>query len=45
MFNMDRQEFGEQPGAYEVIAKVFIEVEKDIYIDQICRDNQTHQRM
>ena len=31
--------------AYEVIAKVFIEVEKDMYIDQICRDNQIHQRM
>ena len=31
--------------AYEVIAKVFIDVEKDIYIDKICRDNQIHQRM
>lgn len=31
--------------AYEVIAKVFIDVEKDMYIDQICRDNQIHQRM
>ena len=31
--------------AYEVIAKVFIEVEKDIYIDQICRDNQIHQTL
>ena len=31
--------------AYEVIAKVFVEVEKDIYIDQICRDNQIHQKM
>ena len=31
--------------AYEVIAKVFIQVEKDMYIDQICRDNQIHQRM
>ena len=31
--------------AYEVIAKVFIEVEKDMYIDQVCRDNQIHQRM
>ena len=31
--------------AYEVIAKVFVEVEKDIYIDQICRDNQIHQTL
>ena len=31
--------------AYEVIAKVFIDVEKDIYIDQICRDNQIHQTL
>ena len=31
--------------AYEVIAKVFVDVEKDMYIDQICRDNQIHQRM
>ena len=31
--------------AYEVIAKVFIDVEKDMYIDQVCRDNQIHQRM
>jgi len=31
--------------AYEVIAKVFIQIEKDMYIDQICRDNQIHQRM
>ena len=31
--------------AYEVIAKVFIDVEKDIYIDQVCRDNQIHQKM
>ena len=31
--------------AYEVIAKVFIQIEKDMYIDQICIDNQIHQRM
>ena len=31
--------------AYEVIAKVFIDVEKDMYIDQVCRDNQIHQKM
>ena len=31
--------------AYEVIAKIFVEVEKDIYIDQICRDNQIHQTL
>ena len=31
--------------AYEVIAKVFIQIEKDMYIDQICVDNQIHQRM
>ena len=31
--------------AYEVIAKVFIQIEKDMYIDQICLDNQIHQRM
>lgn len=30
--------------AYEVIAKVFIDVEKDMYIDQVCRDNQIHQK-
>ena len=30
--------------AYEVIAKVFIDVEKDMYIDQVCRDNQKHQK-
>ena len=72
MFNMDKQESGEQPKAlamtilaikevlgdaatedvlnawaeaYEVIAKVFIDVEKDMYIDQVCRDNQIHQKM
>jgi nitric oxide dioxygenase len=31
--------------AYEVIAKVFIDIEKEMYIDQICKDNQIHQRM
>ena len=31
--------------AYEVIAKVFIQVEKDMYIEQICIDNQIHQKM
>jgi nitric oxide dioxygenase len=31
--------------AYEVIAKVFIDIEKEMYIDQICEDNQIHQRM
>ena len=31
--------------AYDVIAKVFIQIEKDMYIDQICIDNQIHQRM
>ena len=31
--------------AYEVIAKVFIQIEKDMYIDQICIDNQIHQKM
>ena len=31
--------------AYEVIAKVFIDIEKDMYINQICEDNQIHQRM
>ena len=31
--------------AYEVIAKIFVEVEKDIYIDQICRDNQIYQTL
>ena len=31
--------------AYEVIAKVFIDVEKEIYINQICRDNQIHQTL
>lgn len=31
--------------AYEAIAKVFIQIEKDMYIDQICQDNQIHQRM
>ena len=31
--------------AYEVIAKVFIDVEKDMYIDQVCRDNQIHQTL
>ena len=31
--------------AYGVIAKVFIEIEKDMYINQICEDNQIHQRM
>ena len=31
--------------AYEAIAKVFIQIEKDMYIDQICIDNQIHQRM
>lgn len=31
--------------AYEVIAKVFIDVEKEIYINQICRDNQMHQTL
>ena len=27
------------------VAKVFIDVEKDMYIDQVCRDNQIHQKM
>ena len=31
--------------AYEVIAKVFIDVEKDMYIAQVCRDNQIHLKM
>ena len=31
--------------AYEVIAKVFIDIEKEMYIDQICKDYQIHQRM
>ena len=31
--------------AYEVIAKVFIDIEKEMYINQICEDNQIHQRM
>ena len=31
--------------AYEVIAKVFIDIEKEMYIDQICKDNQIHQKM
>ena len=31
--------------AYEEIAKVFIQIEKDMYIDQICIDNQIHQKM
>ena len=31
--------------AYEVIAKVFIDIEKEMYIDQICKDNQIHKRM
>ena len=31
--------------AYEVIAKLFIQIEKDMYIEQICIDNQIHQRM
>ena len=31
--------------AYEAIAKVFIQIEKDMYIDQVCIDNQIHQRM
>ena len=31
--------------AYEVIAKVFIDIEKEMYIDQICKDNQILQRM
>ena len=31
--------------AYEVIAKVFIDIENEMYIDQICKDNQIHQRM
>ena len=31
--------------AYGVIAKVFIDIEKDMYINQICEDNQIHQRM
>ncbi|ETJ33155.1 hypothetical protein Q604_UNBC12396G0001, partial [human gut metagenome] len=30
---------------YEVIAKVFVEVEKDIYTAQIYRDNQIHQTL
>ena len=31
--------------AYGEISKVFIQIEKDMYIDQICIDNQIHQRM
>ena len=31
--------------AYEVIAEVFIKIEKDMYIEQICIDNQIHQKM
>ena len=31
--------------AYGEISKVFIQIEKDMYIDQICLDNQIHQRM
>ena len=31
--------------AYEVIAKIFIQIEKDMYIEQICIDNQIHQKM
>ncbi|WP_296644085.1 globin domain-containing protein [Romboutsia sp. 13368] len=31
--------------AYKVISDVFIQIEKDMYIDQICKDNQIHQRM
>ena len=31
--------------AYEVISKVFIQIEKDMYIEQICEDNQIHQKM
>lgn len=30
--------------SYEVIAKVFIDVEKDMHIDQVCIDNQVHQK-
>ena len=28
--------------AYGEISKVFIQIEKDMYIDQICVDNQIH---
>ena len=31
--------------AYEVIAEIFIKIEKDMYIEQICIDNQIHQKM
>ena len=31
--------------AYEVIANIFIQIEKDMYIEQICEDNQIHQMM
>ena len=31
--------------AYGVIAEVFIKIEKDMYIEQICIDNQIHQKM
>ena len=31
--------------AYGVIAEIFIKIEKDMYIEQICIDNQIHQKM
>ena len=31
--------------AYGEISKVFIQIEKDMYINQICEDNQIHQKM
>ena len=31
--------------AYEEIAKVFKQIEKDMYKEQICIDNQIHQKM